>query len=84
MGGSGLGGALFPLLSDFLLTRTGFRWTLRILAGVIAVSGGIAILGVKPRLPVAPAVRSRLFATLDLKFARTPLFASVVCYLLLL
>ncbi|TFY61497.1 hypothetical protein EVJ58_g4473 [Rhodofomes roseus] len=50
--GSGLGGFVFPFLIQTLLERCGFRWTLRIWALAVLVTVGIAILGMKPRLPV--------------------------------
>lgn len=76
------GGALFPILINFLLSRTGgFRWTLRILACILAVCGGVALLGVKPRLPVAP-VHSGAHVTVgvspDFRFFKNPLFIAIV------
>ncbi|TCD69780.1 hypothetical protein EIP91_006316 [Steccherinum ochraceum] len=50
--GGGVGGFVFPLVVEALLSRIGFRWTLRIWALLMAVVGGVAILGVRPRVPV--------------------------------
>ncbi|KAK7686228.1 hypothetical protein QCA50_010448 [Cerrena zonata] len=49
--GSGIGGFLFPLFVNALLDRVGHAWTLRILALVQVILGGIALLGVQPRIP---------------------------------
>ena len=84
-----IGGALFPLLINYLLTHTGgFRWTLRIMAILIAVCGGIAFLGVRPRVPIAPVSRVRGSRraqaggiALDLSFFKSPLFILVVSLL---
>ncbi|CAK5269846.1 unnamed protein product [Mycena citricolor] len=73
-GGSGLGGALFPIITNLLLQRFGFRWTLRVLALIVGVLGGIALFGAKPRLPV---VRNSAPAPLNLKFTRSPVFIIV-------
>lgn len=76
------GGALFPLLINFLLSRTGgFRWTLRILACILAVCGGVALLGVKPRVPVAPVYNGApvtVGVSPDFRFFKSPLFIAVV------
>jgi MFS family permease len=74
-GGSGLGGAAFPILANFLLQRVGFRWTLRALALLVGVLGGGALLGARPRLPVA---RRTAPAPLSFAFLSQPLFIAVV------
>ncbi|KAF8309075.1 MFS general substrate transporter [Clavulina sp. PMI_390] len=80
-GGSGIGGAFFPLIIQFLLDRTGgFRWTLRILAIAVAVCGGTAMLGIKPRAPISrvsnPAAGIPVPSghSLDLSFFKSPIF----------
>ncbi|KAI0033582.1 major facilitator superfamily domain-containing protein [Vararia minispora EC-137] len=73
-GGSGLGGAGFPILANFLLQRVGFRWTLRVLALLVGVLGGGALIGAKPRLPVA---RRTTPAPLSFQFVSQPLFIAV-------
>lgn len=76
------GGALFPILINFLLSRTGgFRWTLRILACILAVCGGVALLGVKPRVPVAPVHNGApvtVGVSPDFRFFKNPLFIAIV------
>ncbi|KAG8747744.1 hypothetical protein FRC10_011873 [Ceratobasidium sp. 414] len=52
-GGSGAGGALFPIAVNYLLTHLGFRWTLRIWAAFMLVFGALALTFTRPRLPVA-------------------------------
>ncbi|EPQ56309.1 MFS general substrate transporter [Gloeophyllum trabeum ATCC 11539] len=52
MGGSGIGGFVFPLILNALLSRLGFRWTLRIWALIMAVVAGPAVLAVNPRVPL--------------------------------
>ncbi|CAE6466088.1 unnamed protein product [Rhizoctonia solani] len=51
-GGSGAGGACFPIAVNFLLSNLGFRWTLRIWAAFMLVFGAIALTFTRPRLPV--------------------------------
>ncbi|CAE6530909.1 unnamed protein product [Rhizoctonia solani] len=51
-GGSGAGGACFPIAVNFLLSNLGFRWTLRIWAGFMLVFGVFALAFTRPRLPV--------------------------------
>ncbi|CAE6449617.1 unnamed protein product [Rhizoctonia solani] len=51
-GGSGAGGACFPIAVNFLLGNFGFRWTLRIWAGFMLVFGALALAFTRPRLPV--------------------------------
>ncbi|KAB5587828.1 transport protein [Ceratobasidium theobromae] len=54
-GGSGAGGAFFPIVVNFLLTHLGFRWTLRIWAGFMLIFGALALTFTRPRLPVVRA-----------------------------
>ncbi|KZV70078.1 MFS general substrate transporter [Peniophora sp. CONT] len=70
-GGTGLGGAGFPILANFLLQRVGFRWTLRTMAALVGVLGGLALLGAKPRLPVA---RHATPAPMSFSFVTSPVF----------
>ncbi|KAH7322170.1 major facilitator superfamily domain-containing protein [Rhizoctonia solani] len=51
-GGSGAGGACFPIAVNYLLTNLGFRWTLRIWAAFMLVFGALALAFTRPRLPV--------------------------------
>ncbi|VDB83130.1 unnamed protein product [Peniophora sp. CBMAI 1063] len=73
-GGSGLGGAGFPILANALLQSVGFRWTLRTMAVIVGVFGGIALIGAKPRLPIA---RHTTPAPLDFSFVTSPVFVFV-------
>ncbi|VDB93434.1 unnamed protein product [Peniophora sp. CBMAI 1063] len=73
-GGSGLGGASFPILANALLQHIGFRWTLRIMAALVGILGGLALLGANPRLPVA---RRAAPAPWDFSFVRQPVFLFV-------
>ncbi|KAH7322169.1 major facilitator superfamily domain-containing protein [Rhizoctonia solani] len=79
-GGSGAGGALFPVAANYLLTNLGFRWTLRIWAAFMFIFGALALSFVRPRLPV---VRAQDTAGLSLwtrlrrqhwSFLKSPLF----------
>lgn len=45
-------GFAFPFMLNALLDRLHFRWTMRAWALFELVVGGIALLGIKPRLPV--------------------------------
>ncbi|KAI0048508.1 MFS general substrate transporter [Auriscalpium vulgare] len=76
-GGSGLGGAAFPIVANYLLQRVGFRWTIRAIALAVGALGGLAILGVKPRLPIPPASRRTRAPPLDFSFIKSPVFISV-------
>ncbi|KAG8689255.1 hypothetical protein FRC11_003530 [Ceratobasidium sp. 423] len=51
-GGSGAGGACFPIAVNFLLSNLGFRWTFRIWAAFMLVFGALALAFTRPRLPV--------------------------------
>ncbi|KAH9483339.1 MFS transporter asaE [Psilocybe cubensis] len=50
--GSGVGGFIFPLMMGYLLEHVGFRWTLRIWALTFGVCLVIALIGLKPRVPI--------------------------------
>ncbi|KAF8601582.1 MFS general substrate transporter [Ceratobasidium sp. AG-I] len=80
-GGSGAGGALFPLAINYLLSHLGFRWTLRIWAAFMLVFGALALAFMRPRLPVTRAQGAdSFFARLRRQhwsFLRSPLFLSV-------
>lgn len=76
--GMGLGGAIFPPIMNYLLERTGFRWTLRVWSAMLLLFGGVSIVGIKPRLPVAPASYSGPLPPVDLTFLKSPLFLSMV------
>lgn len=64
----------------YLLENVGFRWTLRIWSAMLLFFGGLAVLGTKPRLPVAPASRNSPEFSLNLKFLISPLFIAVVSW----
>ncbi|CAE6488209.1 unnamed protein product [Rhizoctonia solani] len=79
-GGSGAGGTCFPIAVNFLLSRLGFRWTLRIWAGFMLVFGALALAFTRPRLPVVrlqnsdrPNIRAR-FARQHWGFLKSPVF----------
>ncbi|KAG8749207.1 hypothetical protein FRC12_013522, partial [Ceratobasidium sp. 428] len=82
-GGSGAGGALFPIAVNYLLTHLGFRWTLRIWAAFMLVFGALALTFTRPRLPIArgrdtdgTSFLTRLRRQ-HWSFLRSPLFLSV-------
>ncbi|KAF8601580.1 MFS general substrate transporter [Ceratobasidium sp. AG-I] len=81
-GGSGAGGAIFPIAINYLLSHVGFRWTLRIWAAFMLVFGALALTFMRPRLPIARAQGAdRIgFATRlrrqHWSFLRSPLFLS--------
>ncbi|KAF2476190.1 MFS general substrate transporter [Lindgomyces ingoldianus] len=52
--GSGLGGIIFPIMTQHLIPEVGYGWTMRICAFMILGLLGIAILTVKSRLPPKP------------------------------
>jgi len=66
-------------MASSLLQKVGYQWTLRIWAAMFIVFGSIALLGVKPRLPVL-AVRDpvRIYNVprylRQFKFVLRPLF----------
>ncbi|KAI0042831.1 MFS general substrate transporter [Auriscalpium vulgare] len=75
--GGGFGGAAFPIAADYLLQRVGFRWTLRAIALTVGILGSVAILGVKPRLPVPPASSRKASPPLDFSFLKSSVFVSL-------
>lgn len=75
-GGSGVGGAVFPFLMTLLLDKFGLAWTLRIFSLLTLVFGGIALLFVRPRIPVTAARATNIrLAPTSFTFLRSPLFA---------
>ncbi|KAI0773965.1 MFS general substrate transporter [Fomes fomentarius] len=84
--GGGVGGFVFPFILTALLEKVGLRWTLRIWALVTTIFCGVALLGLRPRLPVPKFVsgqrRPRLIPP-ALGFIRNPLFWSVSVTILL-
>ena len=74
-------GFIFPFVLTALLDKVGLRWTLRIWAIVTTIFCGIALLGLRPRLPVPKyphGSRRPRFIPPQLGFVKTPLFWSVV------
>lgn len=55
--GSGVGGVVFPLVLNALLTSIGFAWTMRVWALAQIVLTGTALYFVKPRTPNAPSAK---------------------------
>lgn len=75
--GSGIGGALFPILINLLLTKTGsWRWTLRIWAFSMVTLGGVALWFVKARVPVVKSQPGQV-KPVNLSFLKEPLFICV-------
>ncbi len=75
-------GFLFPFALTALLDKVGLQWTLRIWAIVTTIFCGIALLGLRPRLPVPKYPRGSRrprFIPPQLGFVKNPLFWSVVC-----
>ncbi|PCH36281.1 MFS general substrate transporter [Wolfiporia cocos MD-104 SS10] len=75
--GSGIGGFVFPYMLEGLLAGIGFRWTLRTWSAITLVFAGIALLGMKPRLPVPKFQRGQRrprFIPPQLQFIKTPHF----------
>ncbi|KAK4580142.1 hypothetical protein LTR86_000345 [Recurvomyces mirabilis] len=69
--GDGAGGVIMPILMQVLLSRVGFRWTLRIIAGIIVLLTAPLLVFLQPRVPVSATATPR---PLDISFIRTPLF----------
>lgn len=67
-------------MMTYFLEHLGFRWTLRIWSAMLLVFGGLAVLGTKPRLPVAPTSRTGSEVPLNLNFLASPLFIAVVSW----
>ena len=64
-----------------LLDKVGFRWTLRIWAVGMAVVAGLAMLGVKPRVPIPKYHRGQKrprFIPVQMQFLRRPVFWTFV------
>ncbi|KAI1788981.1 MFS general substrate transporter [Ganoderma leucocontextum] len=84
--GGGVGGFVFPFALTALLDKVGLRWTLRIWAIVTTIFCGIALLGLRPRLPVpkySHGSRRPRFIPPQLGFVKNPLFWSVSVTILL-
>lgn len=64
----GFGGVIIPLALDALLSRCGFRTTMRIYAGIVFVSSVPLAFWVKPRLRYPVHARVRLFNTRYIMF----------------
>ncbi|CAE6428862.1 unnamed protein product, partial [Rhizoctonia solani] len=79
-GGMGAGGAFYPLVVNYLLTRVGFRWTLRIWAIYMFLVSAASLCFIKPRLPVSRPSGARNVSLLALitkqnwSFTYNPLF----------
>ena len=77
-------GFIFPFLLNAMLNNVGLRWTLRIWAIGSTVITGVALLGIRPRLPVPRFTAGRerpRFIPPQLGLMRSPLFWSVVSHL---
>ncbi|PIL34071.1 MFS general substrate transporter [Ganoderma sinense ZZ0214-1] len=84
--GGGVGGFIFPFLLNAMLNNVGLRWTLRIWAIVSTVITAIAVLGIRPRLPVPKFTGGQerpRFIPPQLDLLTSPLFWSVSLTLLL-
>ncbi|EIW61883.1 MFS general substrate transporter [Trametes versicolor FP-101664 SS1] len=78
--GGGVGGFVFPFALTALLDKVGLQWTMRIWAIGSTVCSGIALLGMRPRLPVPKFTgnqRRPRFIPPHLGFMRNPIFWSV-------
>lgn len=78
-------GFLFPLVVHALLDNVGFRWTLRIWALMTFVLAGIAVMGIKPRIPVpkfAPGQPRPRIIPSRTDFLNSPLFWTFVSCIL--
>lgn len=74
--GTGIGGAVSPLLISSLLDSVGFHWTLRIWSAIVAVSIGTALIFCKPRIPPR-AMKGQTrppFMPVSWEFGRNPVF----------
>lgn len=69
--GDGVGGVIMPLVLQELLSRYGFRITLRALACAMVLLMAPLLAFVKPRLPIPAASAPR---RIDVRFLRSPLF----------
>ncbi|KAI9001276.1 MFS general substrate transporter [Trametes punicea] len=78
--GGGVGGFAFPFVLNALLNTVGMHWTLRIWAVGSTLCAGLALLGVRPRLPVPKFTgnqRRPRFIPPQLGFLRSPVFWGV-------
>ncbi|KAI0824623.1 MFS general substrate transporter [Trametes gibbosa] len=78
--GGGVGGFVFPFALNALLDKVGLQWTLRIWAIGSTLCAGIALLGMRPRLPVPKFTanqRRPRFIPPQLGFMRNPIYWSV-------
>ncbi|KEP46039.1 MFS monocarboxylate transporter [Rhizoctonia solani 123E] len=79
-GGMGAGGALYPLVINYLLAKLGFRWTLRIWAVFMFAASAASLFFIKPRLPATRPSGARNIGLLSLiknqhwSFTYNPLF----------
>ncbi|CUA73150.1 hypothetical protein RSOLAG22IIIB_10590 [Rhizoctonia solani] len=82
-GGMGAGGALYPLAINYLLTKLGFRWTMRIWAAFMFTVSVSSLFFIKPRLPVTRPSGARNISLISLiknqhwSFIYSPLFICV-------
>ncbi|KAH8100923.1 major facilitator superfamily domain-containing protein [Cristinia sonorae] len=75
--GSGIGGFVFPFIVNGLLDAVGYRWTLRIWAAIMMVIGGVAILGIRRRIPVPkyrPGQQRPRLIPRNMQFFQSPIF----------
>lgn len=72
--GAGLGGFVFPQIITASCERIGFRWTLRLIALLVFIGGGVCIMGIVPRMPIAQSVTTKTNWT----FFRNPIFYIIV------
>ncbi|KAI0332503.1 MFS general substrate transporter [Cubamyces sp. BRFM 1775] len=78
--GGGVGGFAFPFILNTMLDKLGLAWTLRIWAIGSTLCAGLALLGMRPRLPVPKFTgnqRRPRFIPPQLGFLRNPIFWSV-------
>ena len=79
--GSSHAGFAFPFILNLMLDKVGLPWTLRIWAIGSTLCAGLALLGMRPRLPVPKFTgnqRRPRFIPPQLGFLRNPIFWSVV------
>ena len=69
--GDGAGGVVMPLILEELLSKYGFRITLRALACAMVVIMAPLLAFLKPRLPMPAASAAR---KIDVRFLKTPVF----------
>lgn len=74
-------GFVFPFIVNGLLGRVGLPWTLRIWALIEIVVGGIALLGIKSRLPTPKFRKGQprpRFIPPQVRFLKQPVFWTYV------